>query len=201
MTIKEGLQCKGKVWIAGASRNDLPSFLKENGYLNGAEIGVYKGYYSKQLAEVGLNLLSIDPWVVYRGAGPNRQKQERQDYLYARAKKYLAPYPNCKIIRKPSIEAAKDIPKKSLDFVYIDGDHEFGPVAMDLAIWIQKVRQGGIIAGHDYFSTVGNRGLRGVHYAVDAFCENSDINDVYILGHPDDEKKDESLSFVIFKHW
>jgi len=54
------------------------------------------------------------------------------------------------IIRKTSIEAVKDVPDGSLDFVYIDALHEFDPVMMDLIEWVPKVRKGGIVAGHDY---------------------------------------------------
>lgn len=193
MTIKEGIKHKGKFWIPGSSRDDLPEFLAKNGFLKGAEIGVDRGAYSEKLCQAGLTLYSIDPWIVFRGNGIDPRKKEHLEYLYEKTKKRLAPY-NCTIIRKTSQEAAKDIPKRSLDFVYIDGDHEFGSVAMDLQIWSDKVRKGGVIAGHDYYST--NRGMRGVRYAVDAFCENSDVYDFYVLAG-----RDESLSYLFFKHW
>jgi predicted O-methyltransferase YrrM len=38
----------------------------------------------------------------------------------------------------------------SLDFVYIDGDHRFDAVLMDLEISMQKLRPGGHIALDDY---------------------------------------------------
>ena len=52
-------------------------------------------------------------------------------------------------IKKNSIEAAKDVPD-GLDFVFIDADHGYQAVKDDIDAWLPKVRQGGIIAGHDY---------------------------------------------------
>jgi predicted O-methyltransferase YrrM len=39
---------------------------------------------------------------------------------------------------------------ETLDFVFIDGDHQYQSVRADLASWWPKVKPGGILAGHDY---------------------------------------------------
>lgn len=54
------------------------------------------------------------------------------------------------IIRKPSTEAAKDYADNSLDFVFIDADHEYESVVEDINAWHPKVKIGGVLAGHDY---------------------------------------------------
>ena len=48
------------------------------------------------------------------------------------------------------MDAVKDFEDGSLDFVYIDGNHDFKNVANDIVEWQKKVRVGGIVAGHDY---------------------------------------------------
>lgn len=48
------------------------------------------------------------------------------------------------------MEAVVDFSDNSLDFVYIDGNHQFASEANDIYEWSKKVRLGGIIAGHDY---------------------------------------------------
>jgi len=53
-------------------------------------------------------------------------------------------------IRMTSVEAAKLYSDKSLDFVYIDADHEYEAIKADITAWLPKVKIGGIIAGHDY---------------------------------------------------
>lgn len=49
------------------------------------------------------------------------------------------------------------------DFVFIDADHSYPAVQKDIAAWLPKVRDGGILAGHDY----GNTYHPGVKVAVD----------------------------------
>lgn len=51
---------------------------------------------------------------------------------------------------KYSVEATKDFENDSLDFVYIDADHFYGTVKEDLEAWGPKVKEGGILCGHDY---------------------------------------------------
>ena len=53
---------------------------------------------------------------------------------------------------KTSLAAAPEVPDGSLDFCYIDANHRYFEVAQDIRAWRPKVRPGGIICGHDYFS-------------------------------------------------
>lgn len=42
------------------------------------------------------------------------------------------------------------VPNLSLDFLFIDGSHDYDSVFRDIELWRPKVRAGGIISGHDY---------------------------------------------------
>jgi len=42
------------------------------------------------------------------------------------------------------------VPEKSLDFLYLDGAHDYKNVKQELLLMFSKVRPGGILAGHDY---------------------------------------------------
>ena len=53
-------------------------------------------------------------------------------------------------IRMPSVEAAKQYQDRSLDFVFIDGDHAYASVMADILAWYPKVKRGGLLGGHDY---------------------------------------------------
>ena len=48
--------------------------------------------------------------------------------------------------------------------MYIDGDHSYSAVMLDIILWSQKVRDGGMISGHDYY-----RYQQGVKTAVDDY--------------------------------
>ncbi len=66
-------------------------------------------------------------------------------------------------LRETSLDAAKMFKDRSLDFVFIDADHNYESVKVDIAAWRSKVKPGGILAGHDY----GNSQWPGVKQAVD----------------------------------
>lgn len=53
-------------------------------------------------------------------------------------------------IRATSLEASKLYEDNSLDFVFIDAAHDYDNVKADLAAWFPKVKEGGILAGHDW---------------------------------------------------
>lgn len=58
-----------------------------------------------------------------------------------------------------SLKAANYISDESLDVVYIDADHSFTSVLADLKSWAPKVKNGGIVSGHDY-SLCDHTGVR-----------------------------------------
>lgn len=49
-----------------------------------------------------------------------------------------------------SVSASEKYTDDSLDFVFIDGDHRYEYVLADIKAWLPKVKQGGMLAGHDY---------------------------------------------------
>ena len=65
--------------------------------------------------------------------------------------------------------APADVPDGSLDFVYIDANHEQTFVTQDLRAWHPKVRAGGIMSGHDYIVKPGRPYIQ-VKPAVNAYA-------------------------------
>lgn len=55
-------------------------------------------------------------------------------------------------IKSCSWEAATQFDDNSLDFVFVDADHQYESVKKDIIAWYPKLKVGGIIAGHDYIS-------------------------------------------------
>jgi SAM-dependent methyltransferase len=51
-----------------------------------------------------------------------------------------------------SVNAADAIPDSSCAFVFIDADHSYESVRADIRAWRNKVRPGGILAGHDCYT-------------------------------------------------
>lgn len=154
------------------SRNDLATVFKMLGFTEGAEVGVRRGNFSKLLLErvPNLHMACIDPWSPYN----NKYHKAKQDAIYAEAVANLASF-NATILRKDSLAALADIPDRSLDFVFIDGNHQYDFVAPDIIFWAKKVRAGGIIAVHDYYAF----GWSGVVHAVNGYVQSHDIRPWY----------------------
>jgi hypothetical protein len=129
-------------------RSRLGIVFAKAGYKIGAEVGVRKGKFTKILCEANpdLKMYCIDPWMPY---GRAYYTKEKQDHLFEVCKKTLEPY-NAVIIRKTSMDAVRDFEYDSIDFVYIDANHEFDFVMEDIIHWSRRVRPGGIVACHDF---------------------------------------------------
>ena len=70
-----------------------------------------------------------------------------------------------------SPQAADSFVDESIDLVYIDALHDYESVSADIRAWYPKVREGGIIAGHDYLLS----SWPGVVAAVDEFAEEEGL--------------------------
>ena len=49
----------------------------------------------------------------------------------------------------PSVSASKLFPDRSVDLVFIDGNHGYSQIRQDILAWLPRVRNGGILCGHD----------------------------------------------------
>jgi len=169
------------VYIKGAVRADLPAFFAARGYTTGAEVGVYRGDYAEQLCQgvPGLRLICVDRWAPYISGKSRKVIFRSAVAAHEIAQARLAPYA-CTLLHMESVEAAKTVPQRSLDFVYLDADHWLPAVIADLQAWLPKVRPGGVIAGHDYVERLeeDNR----VATAVRAWTEATEVNPWYVLG-------------------
>lgn len=142
------------------NRIQLAEYFNQLGYKTGAEIGVHRGRYSEILCQAmpGLKLLAVDKWTRHWGKA------------YPDAVARLEPY-GVTVVRAASIDAAVEVQDGSLDFVYIDAEHSYEAVRQDLQAWVPKVRDGGMVAGHDYYYTRSGNG--GVIEAVDEFVKEN----------------------------
>jgi predicted O-methyltransferase YrrM len=169
------------------SRNALGLLFAELGFTKGAEIGTERGIYSEVLLKANpkLTLYCVDPWKAYKEYREHTT-QSKIDEIYKEAIERLKPY-NCCIIRKFSDKAYQDFPDGSLDFVYIDGNHDFTHVSEDLRNWTPKVRSGGIVAGHDFATFYGRYGqYNQVKKAVLKFVEENHISPFFRINNPNE---------------
>jgi len=149
-------------------------YVKQNlvGPINIAEIGVGSGDNAlDMLSNIDVSMIYlVDPYIEYcdhDSCTPEDAKektQEQQDATYTEMTLKIEQFASkTTIVKKASVEAAADYANGFFDYVYIDGCLSTASVANDIAAWWQKVKTGGVIAGHDY------NFYPGVKTSVDAF--------------------------------
>ena len=148
---KIDLNQKSPIELPKMTRKNLARLFRHLRFRIGVEVGVEKGLYSSILCKCNpqMKLYSVDAWTPYKGYR-GYVSQGRFNKLYDEAKERLAFYNNCEVVKAFSMDAVKQFKNGSLDFVYIDGSHEFQQVTNDIAEWSKKVRKGGIVSGHDF---------------------------------------------------
>lgn len=165
------------------NREGLAKLFAELEFSGIAEVGVEQGEYSEVLARENPNaaLFLVDAWKAYRGYR-DHVSQAKLDGFYERTAQRIdqfnRPTRRVELIRKYSVEAAHRWEDGLLDAVYIDANHEFSHVVADLAAWVPKVRVGGIVSGHDFFTSGGPY---HVPYAVRGFTEAYKVSPWFVL--------------------
>ncbi len=118
-------------------------------------------------------LYLIDPYLEYddfkgTNKGWDTKTQRDFDFFYEKARRRLSVYDfnsSVTFIRQKSCDAAAKIPD-DLDFVYIDGNHNYDYVKRDLELYYPKLNAGGVVGG-DNFESI----FPGVAKAVIEFTE------------------------------
>lgn len=145
------------------------------------EIGSWKG---KSSTYMGVEIINsgkkikfdcVDTWLgSQEHINPNSSYYEPlleiKDGLYNRFLTNIEPLKSViNPIRMTSVEASKLFEDKTLDFVFIDGAHDYDSVFDDIQHWFPKVKVGGYISGDDL-------DWRGVNMAVYDNFENNFIS-------------------------
>lgn len=135
----------------------LSEILLKNGILakSAAEIGVWRGHSSIGFLRLLPSLekfILVDSWTQYPDyttSGDNKAHTFLlQDKLICEDRVYF--FNNkIEILPQLSLEAASKIADRSLDFIFIDANHSYEYVKQDILVWRPKVKQGGLLAGHD----------------------------------------------------
>ncbi|PZQ97711.1 MAG: hypothetical protein DI533_11105 [Cereibacter sphaeroides] len=121
-----------------------------------AEIGVWEGGFSRKILEICRPdmLHLIDPWLYqpeFGNTGFGRKKNEflmEQKYLDVVAA--FRDNAAVKVHRATSEDALNALPDGSLDWVYIDANHNEPFIGNDVGLCLRKVKPNGIIAGDDF---------------------------------------------------
>ena len=121
------------------------------------EIGVQEGQFAERILSNWPSFkqyYGIDPWIKqinYKdGANVEDNQQENK---YQNTKNRLSKFGDrIKLIRKFSTDAHSLFADESIDFIYLDGRHDYCGVYEDLKLFYSKLKCNGVMAGHDYLT-------------------------------------------------
>ena len=127
----------------------------------GAEIGVAKGELAEALLRYypALHLTLVDRWEPAKesetyymsgdGYATDTAETHERNYnlafwntQFARDRRLM--------VREDMIKGTAFVPDGSLDFIFLDADHTTEGTLQALNAWVPKVKQGGVISGHDW---------------------------------------------------
>jgi hypothetical protein len=148
------------------AKESLAWLCRERGVRTFAEIGVCRGWIPEGLlADRAIHIdayYMIDPWQPYEDAaigsctpaealtmetGDAEEWERIYQNVVAMAQRFKG---RAVVMRMTSLDAAAGFEDGTLDCAYIDANHELESVLADIDAWLPKVREGGVICGHDF---------------------------------------------------
>jgi hypothetical protein len=139
------------------------------------EIGSWRGkstcYLAVEIVNSGkqIQLDCVDTW---RGSPAEEVHMTDpaviNDTLYGEFMLNTQPFNFIKPVRMSSMAAVEQYKENSLDFVLIDGSHEYEDVKADITEWLKRVKPGCMLAGDDYE-------WEGVKRAVNELLPDADV--------------------------
>lgn len=148
--------------------------LQDKKNLIGVEIGVDVG-------DNALNILQnldikrlylVDPYISILSYGGFQYLPEENIKRKEQAKNLLEDFSEKIVWIYESSSNAINLIEDNLDFIYVDGNHEYKYVRNDLKLFYNKVKTGGLIAGHDYNQCDVKKAVDDF-FTVDGIIQNS----------------------------
>ncbi|MCB0647085.1 MAG: class I SAM-dependent methyltransferase [Saprospiraceae bacterium] len=162
-----------------ANRNELLKALPKGGIC--AELGVDTGGFSSSIFSIvhPNKLYLIDAWNSERYSESKMAEVENKFVEEIRSGQI-------ELIRGLSTEVVNSFQNNYFDWIYIDTDHSYETTARELELYRQKVKEDGLICGHDYIVGNWNAHIRyGVMEAVSEFCNLYNWELIYLTTEMD----------------
>jgi hypothetical protein len=152
----------------------IPEIINRNKLKRGIELGVaFGGHAEFILKNTGIEkLYGVDYYHKMEGSTDNFYwdgiEYSENDYanLYNFTTNRLSVFKDRFEMIREKTDKSHLLVNEELDFIFIDALHTYDGVLSDLKNWYGKIKEGGIISGHDY----NHPNFPGVTRAVDEFC-------------------------------
>jgi len=121
------------------------------------EVGAWKGkstsFMAVTIANSGkhIDFYVVDHWLGSDEKAHHIDPDVKAGRLYEVFKRNIQPVKQfIKPLRMSSAEASTHFEDASVDFVCLDGGHDYASMRLDLDCWLPKLLPGGILAGDDW---------------------------------------------------
>lgn len=154
-------------------RDDFPLLCNWRKLWRVAEVGFDRGVWGDLFMSrwIGHEYYGVDSYAPY----PEMPFDREPDYHLA-LERMARHSDRFKLLKLRSIDAARLFPRGALDFIYIDGAHDYESVTTDLEAWYPALSEHGILAGHDWTDKPIHEGVKR---AVTQFA-NDIRRDIYL---------------------
>lgn len=135
-----------------------------------AEVGVAQGYFSDKI------LKTCNPAKLY-------MIEYEAEYVRNLEKRFSTEIEEGKVVilHGDSCEQLTCLPDNTLDYIFLDATHDYEHPSRELALCKDKVKDSGMIMGHDYTRfSMWEAGQYGVVEAVNEFCIKNLYEFVYL---------------------
>ena len=134
----------------------LLELIVENNFKKFVEIGLWQCVNARKILKKSSGILD-EYWGVdnfnHEESGYHRALDwETWNNAYNKACKFMYYFSSFRVVRMKSKDASELFPDNYFDIVYIDASHDYDSVIEDIKCWESKIREGGVISGHDYIS-------------------------------------------------
>lgn len=140
------------------NRAYFADLFRKGGFRSGMEVGVADGRFSEHFLKLNSNIPLL--WIMIEPFPNPRVKQRFHIDALGTANFSNGSWARSGMIQNMHLiflqelstdkRLLRDIADNSLDFVYLDGAHNYKNVFRELPAFYKKIRPGGVLAGHDY---------------------------------------------------
>jgi hypothetical protein len=137
------------------NRRLIGELLESEGFKSGVELGVLKGEFSEQVLHGWPSCekyVLVDAWRPLENYvdSSNFPVEIQEDNFMKTMKRMEKWKSKIEVCRNLTTNCAKKYNKEKFDFVYVDARHDSKGVTQDLEDWWPLVKEGGVMAGHDF---------------------------------------------------
>ena len=159
------------------ARSEFGILLENNNFKTMIEIGVKRAIFTDAILSKWPSFqmyYGVDPWKHQASYidSSNVNDNEHENYLQ-QTKTRLKKYGNkIKLIRNYSTNAVNNFKNESIDFIYLDGRHDYCGVLEDLKNYYPILKCNGIMSGDDYITARESLNINnGDDWSI---CENGE---------------------------